>query len=382
MTSRLTAADSGRAVGEEAPLPAGPSVVRTTLLILAATLGVVAVLWTLYRVAGVLLLLVLAVFFAYLVTPLVERLRRAITVRGRKLVLPLPAAIAAVYVVVFGSITVAGVLLVPALDRQLGQLAREVPNYVTRVETLWQSWQTGYQSHALPQEVRDAVDRAARQSVTAGETYVTNSLLPRLAGWLVYLPWLILVPILAFFLLKDVEALRKSALRIVPRGYLRSRGKVFLVELNDMLAAYVRAQVTACLLVGMVSTAGFLVIGVPYAVVLGIAAGVLEFIPLVGPLTIGVVATGFAAFHSLGQAVAVLLFLLVLRAVQDYVVYPKIVGKSVHLNPLGVILAILCGAQLGGLAGIFLAIPAVAVLTLAYWHYRDHQAVEAQSESR
>ncbi len=328
MTLRLTAAEGGRAVGEEAPLLAGPSVIRTTLLILAATLGVVAVLWTLYRLAGVLLLLVLAVFFAYLVAPLVERLRRTITVRGRQLVLPLPAAIAAVYVLVFGSITVACILLLPPLDSQLGQLAREVPSYVTRVEAHWQSWQTGYRGHALPQEVRDAVDRAARQAVTAGGTYLTNELVPRLAGWLVYLPWLILVPILAFFLLKDAEALRKAALRILPRGHLRSRGHVFLGELNDMLAAYIRAQVTACLLIGMVSTIGFLVIGVPYAVVLGIAAGLLEFIPLAGPLAIGVVATGFAAFHSLGQAVAVLLFLLVLRAVQDYVVYPKIVGRE------------------------------------------------------
>jgi predicted PurR-regulated permease PerM len=199
---------------------------------------------------------------------------------------------------------------------------------------------------------------------------------------LAYLPWLILVPILAFFLLKDAGRLRKSALRILPRGHLRSRGDVFLVELNDTLAAYTRAQVTACLLIGVVCTIGFLVIGVPYAVVLGITAAVLEFIPLAGPLTIGVLAIGFAAFHSLGQAVAVLLFLVVLRAVQDYVVYPKIVGTGIHLPPLSVILAILCGAQLGGLAGIFLAIPAVAVLSLAYSHYRDHQGAEAENGSQ
>jgi len=72
----------------------------------------------------------------------------------------------------------------------------------------------------------------------------------------------------------------------------------------------------------------------------------------------------------------------VLRAVQDYVVYPKIVGTGIHLHPLGVILAILCGAELGGLVGIFLAIPLVAVLTLASWHYRDHQAAEAQTEAK
>jgi predicted PurR-regulated permease PerM len=381
VTSRLTATGNDRAVEEERPPGSSPSVVRTTLLVLSLALGFAAALWTLYRLAGVLLLLIAAVFFAHLVAPLVEKFRRPVTVRGRRLVLPRPAAIGAAYVLIFGSIAAACVLLLPALDNQLGQLAKEVPSYATRVQALWQTWQAGYRGHALPPEVRDAIDRAARQAVTAGGTYATNELLPRLAGWLVYLPWLILVPILAFFLLKDAEPLRKQALRVLPRGHLRSRADVFLLELNETLAAYIRAQVTACLLIGVVCTVGFLVIGVPYAIVLGIAAGLLEFIPLAGPLTIGVLATGFAAFHSVGQAVAVLLFLVVLRAVQDYVVYPKIVGTGLHLHPLGVILAILCGAELGGLAGIFLAIPVVAVVTLAYWHYRDHQAAEAQSGS-
>jgi predicted PurR-regulated permease PerM len=155
---------------------------------------------------------------------------------------------------------------------------------------------------------------------------------------------------------------------------------VFLVELNDTLAAYIRAQVTACLLIGIVCTAGFLVLEVPYAVVFGIAAGLLEFIPLAGPLTIAVLVVGFAAFHSLGQALAVGVFLAVLRVVQDYVVYPRIVGKGIHLNPLAVILAILCGGELGGLAGIFLAIPVVAV-AVAYRHYQKHRAATLQNES-
>lgn len=208
---------------------------------------------------------------------------------------------------------------------------------------------------------------------------MTSELLPRLARELVYLPWLVLVPVLAFFLVKDAQPLRKAALRFFPRGRLRSRGDEFLVELNETLAAYVRAQVTACLLIGVVCTLAFLVIGVPYPVVLGIAAGLLEFVPLAGPLAVGILAASFAAFHSGGQVVAVVLFLLVLRALQDYVVYPKIVGIGVHLDPLGVILAILCGAELGGLAGIFLAIPLVAVITLANGHYRGYLAAEART---
>jgi predicted PurR-regulated permease PerM len=359
----------------------GTSLARPALQILFLVLGVAAALWVLYRLRGILLLLFLAVLFAYLVAPLVGVVQRTLTVGGRKLALPRPAAIGAVYVLILGFLAVAFMLLLPTFNDQLHQLAREAPSYLARAQDRWQAWRTGYQIRALPQEVRDAIDRAIHQAVTDGGTYVTNELLPRLAGWLVYLPWLILVPILAFFLLKDAEFLRKSALLILPRGHVRSRGDVFLVELNDTLAAYIRAQVTACLLVGMVCTIGFLLIGVPYAVVLGITAGLLEFIPLAGPLTLGVLATGFAAFHSLGQAVTVLFFLIVLRAVQDYVVYPKIVGKGTHLHPLGVILAILCGAELGGLAGIFIAIPAVAVLTLACWHYRDHRAAEAQSGS-
>lgn len=371
-----------QAPGEKPPLlPAGQFVVKMAFQILLLVIGVAAALWILYRLRGILLLLVLAVFFAYLVAPFVGFCRRPVTVKGRKFVLPRPVAIGLVYVLIFGSLAAAFVLLLPVLNDQLGELATEIPGYLARVQARWQSWQTGYQSRALPQVVREAIDRAIHQMVTAGGTFVTAELLPRLAGWLVYLPWLILIPILAFFLLKDAELLRKSALRILPRGHLRSRGDVFLVELNDTLAAYTRAQVTACSLIGVVCTIGFLMIGVPYAIVLGITAGLLEFIPLAGPLTIGVLATGFAAFHSLGRAVAVLLFLLVLRAVQDYVVYPKIVGTGIHLHPLGVILAILCGAELGGLAGVFLAIPLVAVITLASWHYRHHRAAEAQGAS-
>ena len=98
---------------------------------------------------------------------------------------------------------------------------------------------------------------------------MTGDLLPRIGGWLTYLPWLVLVPILAFFLLRDARLLCDLVLRVLPRGRLRSRGVLFLGELNETLAAYIRAQVTACLLIGIICTVGFVMIGVPYAVILG-----------------------------------------------------------------------------------------------------------------
>jgi predicted PurR-regulated permease PerM len=80
-----------------------------------------------------------------------------------------------------------------------------------------------------------------------------------------------------------------------------------------------------------------------------------------------------AAFISTGEAVAVLLFLCVLRVVQDYVIYPRLIRQGIHLHPLAVILAILCGHELAGVAGIFLAIPLIAVLTVGYRHWLEYR---------
>ncbi len=335
--------------------------------------GSALALWVMYRLRSVLLLLVLAVFFAYLVAPLVRVLRRPITRRSRA-ALPLPVAIGLTYVVILGSLAAAAALLLPVLNREIDELSRETPGYLARMQDQWRVWQANYQIRVLPGELRLAVDHAVDSGVAAGEAWVTGDLLPRIGGWLTSLPWLMLIPILAFFLLKDARALRDLALRVLPRGRLRSRGGDFLGELDQTMAAYIRAQLLACLLIGAACTVAFLAIGVPYAMVLGIAAGVLEFIPLAGPLAVGFVAVTFASFHSFGQVLSVGIFLVVLRVLQDYVVYPKIVGRGIPLHPLAVILAILCGAELGGLTGIFLAIPAVAVLTVTYRHYREHRA--------
>ena len=123
------------------------------------------------------------------------------------------------------------------------------------------------------------------------------------------------------------------------------------------------------------------VIAVPFALVLGLIAGLFEFVPLVGPLTIAILAALVAILHSgFASALAVLLFLGVLRIVQDYIIYPRLIGHGIHLHPLAVIMAILCGAELAGVAGIFLAIPMVAVLTVSYRHWLEHRGSEGLAD--
>ena len=188
-----------------------------------------------------------------------------------------------------------------------------------------------------------------------------------------YLPWLVLVPILAFFFLKDADSFRQSALMMLPQGRIRWRGDELFQDINSTLAAYIRAQLIACLIIGVVCTAGFAIFNVRYALVLGVTAGMLEFIPLLGPLVVAVIAATVAGFDSGTKAAAVLVFLGVLRIVQDYVLYPRIIGSGIHLHPLAVILAILAGHELAGVTGIFLAIPVIAVLTVTYRHWLEHR---------
>jgi predicted PurR-regulated permease PerM len=352
------------------------SVPRITLQVLGLIVVAAVVLWILRRLEGVLLLLILSIFFAYLIAPLVALLRRPVVVRGRSHTLPLPAAIGAVYVLIFGAVALAVWLLFPVVSTQFEQLAGEVPGYLAKVQAQMQSWQRYGRTH-LPKGMRDAFNAAVDQTIKEVGTGMQGGILPFVRASLGYLPWLVLVPILALFLLKDAEVFRRAALRMVPRGRLRWRGDDFFQEVNSTLAAYVRAQLIACLIIGVACSIGFALIGVPYALVLGILAGLLEFIPLAGPLAIGLLAVVFAGFHSGGQAGATLVFLVALRVVEDYLIYPRIIGRGIHLHPLAIILAILCGAELGGLAGIFLTIPVVAIVSVAFRHWREHRAEDA-----
>jgi predicted PurR-regulated permease PerM len=371
-TARAASDSPGTAVADASWLQT-----RTILRLIVIVLTLGLVLWMLYRLTGVILLVILAVFFAYLVAPLVELACRPRTVGGRARVMPRAFAIGVVYLLIFGSLGVALAFLLPRLGTQITQFAQQVPAYVGFLRAQIERLTRMYEDYQLPAAVRETVNSAAVHTIEATGRYVTEGLGHFLIESIGYLPWLILVPILAFFLLKDARTFRQSALRVLPRGIWRWRGDEFFEEVNSTLAAYIRAQLLACLLIGTVCTLGFSLIRLPYALLLGVVAGLLEFIPLVGPLAVAVLATLLASFYSAKQAIAVVVFLGILRIVHDYVTYPRLIGHGIHLHPLVVILAVLSGAELAGVAGIFLAIPVVAVVSVSYRHWLQHRGGES-----
>jgi predicted PurR-regulated permease PerM len=345
---------------------------RAVLRVILIVLSVAAALWMLHALQGVILLVVLAVFFAYLLAPLVEVFHRPIRLGGRPRLTPRPLAIVMVYLILFATLGVALSLVLPPLGNQMTQLVQQAPVYATYLRDHIQSWSFLINPESFPATVREGINNALAQTMESIGKGLTSGL-SSILGALGFLPWLILIPILAFFLLKDAEEFRRSALMALPRGNLRWRGADLFEDVNNALAAYIRAQLTACLLIGVTCTVGFAIIGVPYTLVLGVIAGLLEFIPLVGPFLVAVTAIGIAAFYSAGKAAAVLLFLGVLRVIHDYVVYPRLMSHGIHLHPLAVILAILCGHELAGAIGVFLAIPVLAVLTVCYRHWLEYR---------
>ena len=353
---------------------------RVVLRVIMIVLAVAVTLWIIVKLTGVILLLVLSVFFAYFVYPLVEFLRRPLRIGKRKFVMPRTAAIGLAYVLIVAVVTIGIYLLAPRLGSQFPEFTEQARNYWAAVGGRTQGWVEYFRTHRMPGPLLDAVNKAIptvieKVSVTASEV------LGSMAGWLIYIPWLVLIPILSFFFLKDADAFRRSALLMLPKGRWRWRGDEFFQDINSALAAYIRAQLTACLFIGVICALGFTLLGLPSPLVLGLIAGIFEFVPLVGPLLIAVIAGVAAMLHSGPfSAFVVLLFLAVLRIVQDYFVYPRLIGQGIHLHPLAVIIAILSGAELAGIAGIFLAIPVVAILTVSYRHWLEHRGSEGLAD--
>jgi predicted PurR-regulated permease PerM len=346
------------------------------LRVLLTTLAVAATLWILYVLRGVILLVVLAIFFAYLLAPLVTFAGRPLTVRGRPHVMPRALAIGAMYLLVFGTLALVAALLLPQVGTQIAQLAQEAPRYLDLARSRALGWTASYEEYRLPVPVRDAINRSATHAAEVAATYVTEGLGNILIHLFGFLPWLMLIPILAFFLLKDSARFSALALQTLPQGRWRWRGRELIQDINATLAVYIRAPLIACLLIGTVCTVGFYLIGVRYALVLGIVAGLLEFIPLVGPLVVALIATLIGSTSSIKHALGVVVFLGIVRIAHDYVIYPRIIGHGMPLHPFAVIVAILCGAALAGVSGVFLAIPTVAILSVGYRHWLEHTGSE------
>lgn len=325
-----------------------------------------AALWVFYTLRMVILLLAFTVIFCYLVLPLVDLLHRP----GKRLSLPRTVSVVIVYLGLIALTFLAFERVVPLLSDQVNSFLENLPVYLRQFD------QTVKSLAALPARYR--LPLGWRGSLTE----MINGLPLQILDWLqamasrtfalsLYLPWLVLIPVIGFFFLKDGAGFHRRLIASLPEEDLQFRIGHFLQDVSQTLAAYTRAQFLACLIVGLLQGLGFWALGISYPLILALAAGVLEFIPVLGPFLLFIAAFLVASLTSWKTALILAAFLLIFRVIQDYIIYPRLVSEGLELHPVMVILAVVCGAELAGVVGVFLSVPVAALLLVCARHWRS-----------
>ncbi len=337
----------------------------TLLFLLAAGIAVSLVM----SLGYLLFFLVLSVLLAYFIAPLVNLIRRPFARRGMESLMPRTVAIGLAYIVVFSTLGIGISYLAPRVVEQGKEFGASLPAYAATIRQNLNDLNRRFDRLRVPEEIQIRIN----DQITLASQRISEGFGNFVFNLVSYLPWVIIVPVLSFFFLKDANLIRLTILRMFPAGGWRMRAEAVVTDINNTLFAYTRAQLISCLLIGTVCTLAFYLIGLKYALLLGILAGVFEFVPFLGPLSIAIIATSTAAFgEDPRKAIYVALFLGILRVFHDYVSYPKIVREGIQMHPLLIILSILAGEQVAGIPGVFIAIPLVAVVTVIYRHVLDH----------
>jgi predicted PurR-regulated permease PerM len=312
----------------------------------------------LYRIRETLFIFVVALLLAYLLWPLVNLLDRRLPGRSKLLALTL------VYLSLIGILIVIGIAIGSRVVQEANALATRLPQLVSRFEPPV--------APAVPpavQTLKSTVISTLQQQL-ASHSRDLLALLPNAALGVIAragnLIFIVLVPILSFFFLKDGRELRSSVLGFFAEGAYRNTVEGIAADLHLLLAQYMRALVLLGIVAALSYGIFFTMIGVPYGILLAAVAFPLEFIPMVGPLAGGVIVllvAGLSGFHHL---VAIFVFLIAYRLFQDYVVSPHLLSSGMKLHPLLVIFGVLAGGSIAGIAGSFLSVPVLATLRIVY----------------
>jgi predicted PurR-regulated permease PerM len=332
---------------------------------------VVALVFDWVALKGVFVVGFLSVALAYLILPLVRILRNESLPRfGWR-----PSRILSV-LIIYG---VAGLLVAPIwsiwgqkIVSQVPDVARDVPRHVARFISQIRESEEWHRRFAFESETRAMLEATTHRVSQRLQDEVAGVGAEVMRARLV-VPWLAAVPLIALLLVAQWPDFHRSAARAVPTPHLKWRTDQFLRQVNMVLAAYTRAQALSALIVGTICGIGFALLKLPNAAMFGIVAGLLETIPIAGPLAVAISATAVAPSS---QVLLVLGFLGGVRILQDYVIYPRLIRRAMHLHPVAVVLAIWLGAMAGGVIGVCLAVPTVGVLQVLYRHYREYRAIE------
>lgn len=305
---------------------------------------------------------IIAGFITYLLHPIIEKLHKS----G----VPRPLAIFIIYLFFFGGVGYGLYKGIPLFIEQLKDLSEHLPEFTQ----MYRGWvaEVHNQTSSLPNGVHERIEYGINKLEATLEAGLT-SIMSSFKGILNYIILFVTIPFIVFYMLKDFRLIEKSAAFLTPSKWHES-GKRFLHDVDESLGNYIRGQLFVCLIIGTLAALTLWLFKVPYPLLLGIIIGLTNVIPYFGPIIGAVPAAIIAATISVKLVLIVLAVIFALQFLEGNVLSPLIVGKTLHIHPLFIMLSLLIGGEVGGIIGLILAVPILAVLKVTILHLRGRFA--------
>jgi predicted PurR-regulated permease PerM len=344
--------------------------VRTILTVLGTIIAVAVVLEVIWIARHVVIWILIALFLALAMNPAVEFFQRhGIQRRG--------LASGVTFLLVLVAIAGIGALLVPTLVNQVGDLVGKVPDYVHDISKGKGRFGFLETKYHLPERIRDAIHKGGATRVlglTGTALSITKSVISIVLGT-------ITIAFLTFFMLLEGPKWMERFYSLLPPES-RSRWENVSNQIYRTVGGYVTGNLLISLIAGGTTTIVLLILGVPFAVALGLVVAILDLIPLAGA-TIAAILIGAVAFiHSIVAGIVVVVFFIVYQQIENHFLQPVVYGRTVQLSPLLVLISVLIGAELAGILGALGAIPvagAIQVLIVDWLRHRRERSMAARA---
>jgi len=308
----------------------------------------------LYLARNILIPFIVSAFLAYLISPLVDKIMLSGVKRW--------VAVVIVLVVFLICVAFALSVIVPIVINDINVLSKKIPEYSVYIKEFIAK-QKIYFEKIVPFLNKYNLMETLTEESTAFLT-AEASKIPQYVGTVIStISIMVLVPVITFFMLLGYDDLPRKLIELIPAKYV----ELFISsvhEINSVLGGYIRGQIIEVLFIALCAITSLLVIGVNYAILIGVIAGLCNLIPYLGPLIGFILGVSVAAvqFHSIVPVVEVAAAFLIMQQLDNNIVQPIVIGQNVNLGPVTMMFALLAGASIFGVIGMFLAVPALAIL--------------------
>lgn len=321
---------------------------------------VLLILVFLYFIRDILAVIFISLIFASAVDPWVDKLQ--------KIKIPRSVTILFIFIILLVVVGSVVTILIPPIVEQVTQLTTEFPTYYQKLVDSFSYLQDYSDTHGISENFEKSVTFFEEKVTTA-----ISGLFSKVGGVVAGIVSFFLVLVITFYMTVEESAIKRSLKFIVPK-----RQQNFVAEVVDKaqrkIGSWLTGQLILCLIVGVLAYLGLLILGVDYALVLGIFAGIGELVPYAGPVISAVPAVLLALAQSPVKAIFVVILYFVIQQLENHVLVPKVMQKAVGLNPIISILALMVGAKIGGVVGMILAIPvatAISVVIQEVWKDKE-----------